>query len=231
MPPAVPSSDNHDHPGAPGLLRVVIVDDHPIVRKGLCDLINHEPGMTVCGESDTADGGLARIRLDRPDVAIVDLTLGMDSGLELVKAVNHSLPEVRVLVLSMHDESLHAERALAAGAHGYVMKDQTMGLLLGAIRAVAGGKIYVSPKMSERIVASVRRPARAGAHSGSAERLTDRERDVFALVGRGLTTRAIAEHLDLSVKTIETYHARIKVKLGLKNSHELIRAAVEWAQS
>ena len=106
----------------PGPLRIVIVDDHPIVRKGLTELINHEPDMTVCSESDTADGGLERIRVDRPDLAIVDLSLGMDSGLHLVKQLNASLPDVRVLILSRHDETLHAERALAAGASGYIMK-------------------------------------------------------------------------------------------------------------
>lgn len=231
MPSPITSPRDSDHTGAPAPLRVVIVDDHPIVRKGLGELINHEPGMTVCGEADTADAGLARIRLDRPDVAVVDLTLGLDSGLELVKALNHALPEVRVLVLSMHDESLHAERALAAGAHGYVMKDQAMGCVLAAIRCVASGKIYVSPEMAERIVARVRRPGRPGEESRPAERLTDRERDVFALIGRGLSTRAIAEHLDLSVKTIETYQARIKEKFGLSDSHQLMRAAVEWTQS
>ncbi|HET6497235.1 MAG TPA: response regulator transcription factor [Thermoleophilia bacterium] len=220
-----------DERGAPDRLRVVIVDDHPIVRKGLSELINHEPGMTVCGEADTADGGLACIRLERPDVAVIDLTLGLDSGLELVKALNHAMSETRVLVLSMHDESLHAERALAAGAHGYVMKDQAMGRLLGAIRCVASGQVYVSPEVAERIVARVRKPSRTVEGSRPAERLTDREREVFALIGRGLSTRAIAEHLDLSVKTIETYQSRIKEKFGLNDSHQLIRAAVEWAQS
>jgi len=215
----------------PGLLRVLIVDDHPVVRKGLTELINQEPDMTVCGESDTADGGLARIRQDHPDVAIVDLTLGKDSGLQLVKTLNASLPDVRVLVLSMHDETLHAERALAAGANGYIMKHEAMKSLLGAIRCVASGKTYVSPQMSERIVARVTGRGGTRVESIPCERLTDREREVFALMGRGLETREIAQQLDLSVKTIETYHARIKEKLGLKSGHELIRAAVEWNRS
>lgn len=215
----------------PGLLRVVIVDDHPIVRKGLTELINQEPGMTVCGESDTADGGLARIREDHPDVAIVDLTLGMDSGLQLVKTLNASQPDVRVLILSMHDETLHAERALAAGASGYIMKNEAAKNLLGAIRCVASGKTYVSPQMSERIVARVTGRHGTRVESVPFERLTDREREVFALMGRGLETREVAERLDLSVKTIETYHARIKEKLGLRSGHELVRAAVEWARS
>ena len=211
-------------------LRIVIVDDHPIVRKGLTELINHEPGMTVCGESDTADGGLERIRVDRPDIAIVDLSLGMASGLQLVKTLNASLPDVRVLILSMHDETLHAERALAAGASGYIMKHEATRNLIGAIRCVASGKTYVSPQMSERIVARVTGRRAAPDETAPFERLTDREREVFALIGRGLATRDIARQLALSVKTVETYQARIKEKLGLTTGHELIRAAVSWME-
>lgn len=210
-------------------LRIVIVDDHPIVRKGLTELINHEPGMTVVGESDAVAEGLERIRADRPDVAIVDLSLGLASGLDLLKTLTATMPEVRVLMLSMHDETLHAERALAAGASGYIMKHEAMENLIGAIRCVASGKTYVSPQMSERIVARVTRRGDA-AEKPPLARLTDRERQVFALMGRGLETRAIATHLNLSVKTIETYHARIKEKLGLKTAHELIRAAVSWTR-
>ena len=213
-----------------GPLRVVIVDDHPIVRKGLTELINHEPGMTVCGESDTAAGGLGRIRADRPDVAIVDLSLGMASGLQLVKILNASLPDVRVLILSMHDETLHAERALAAGASGYIMKQAANQNLIGAIRCVASGKTYVSPEMTERIVGRVTGRHAAPHQAAPLERLTDREREVFALIGRGLGTRGIALQLALSAKTIETYQARIKEKLGLTNVRELTRAAISWGQ-
>jgi len=208
----------------------VIVDDHPIVRKGLTELINHEPDMSVCGESDTVDGGLERIRADHPDVAVVDLSLGVESGLQLVKSLNASASDVRVLILSMHDETLHAERLLAAGANGYIMKDEAMQNLIGAIRWVATGKTYVSPQMSERILAKVtgRRTAPDGA--APRDRLTDREREVFGLIGRGLGTHDIARQLSLSAKTIETYQARIKDKLGLASGRELIRAAVSWVQ-
>ena len=214
----------------PRPLRIVIVDDHPIVRKGLTELINHQSDMTVCGESDTAAGGLDRIRANHPDVAIVDLSLGMDSGLQLVKTLDASLPGVRVLILSMHDETLHAERALAAGARGYVMKHEAMQHVLNAIRCVARGKTYVSPQMSERIVARV--TVRGGSRHERAplERLTDREREVFALIGRGLGTRGIADQLNLSVKTIETHQARIKEKLGCANARELTLAAAAWRQ-
>ena len=217
-------------PSRTGPLRIVIVDDHPIVRKGLTELINHEPDMTVCGESDTADGGLDRIRADRPDVAIVDLSLGMASGLRLVKDLDALLPDVRVLILSMHDETLHAERALAAGARGYIMKQEAMHNLIAAIRCVASGKTYVSPQMAERIVARVSARGTTRDDRVPFEQLTDREREVFALIGRGLATRDIARQLHLSMKTIETYQARIKEKLSLTNANELMRAAVSWTQ-
>jgi len=228
--PAHAASDDRKHASRPGPLRIAIVDDHPIVRKGLRELINREPGMTVCCECDTAAAGLERIRADHPDVAIVDLSLGLDSGLQLVKTLNASLPEVRVLILSMHEETLHAERALAAGAHGYIMKQAAMQQLIGAIRCVASGKTYVSPAVSEQIVARVTGRSAVRDDRGPFERLTDREREVFSLIGRGLDTRGIARQLGLSVKTVETHQARIKEKLGLPNGHALIRAAVTWTQ-
>ena len=224
----------HASPSAPpsgsetGPLRIVIVDDHPIVRKGLTELINHEPGMIVCGESDTADGGLARIRADRPAVAIVDLSLGLDSGLQLVKTLNASLPAVRILILSMHDETLHAERALAAGASGYIMKHAAMQHLIEAIRCVASGRTYVSPEMSERIVARMTGRRDMPDATAPFERLTDREREVLTLIGRGLGTRDIARQLTVSIKTIETHQARIKEKLGLTHVRELTLVAVNW---
>lgn len=211
-------------------LRIVIVEDHPIVRQGLVAVIGQQPDMTVCGESDTVTDGLDQIRTARPDIAIVDLSLGLESGLELTRTLDASGSKVHVLILSMHDETLHAERALAAGARGYIMKQEATQNLIAAIRCVASGKIYVSPTMAERIVARV--TARGGAPTERAplERLTDREREVFMLVGRGLLTREIAEHLRLSVKTIETHYARIKEKLGLHNLNELIRTAVAWTE-
>ena len=211
-------------------LRIVIVDDHPVVRRGLAEIINDQPDMTVCGESDTAAGGLERIRVDRPDVAIVDLSLGADSGLRLVKELDALIPEMRVLILSMHDEVLHAERALAAGARGYIMKDEASNHLIAAIRCVASGKTYLSQQMSERIVARVTGRGDRREEGTPFERLTDRDRQVFALIGRGLATRLIARQMQLSVKTVETYQARIKEKLGLANNHELIRAAVSWTR-
>ena len=213
-----------------GPLRIVIVDDHPIVRKGLTELVNGAPDMTLCGESDTAAGGFDRIRLTQPDVAIVDLSLGPDSGLRLVEQVAASLPAVRVLVLSMYDETLHAERSLAAGARGYIMKQEAMHELLGAIRRVASGKTYVSPGMAERIVTRVTHRGARDDTRAPIERLTGRELEVFTMVGRGLTTRDMAQKLGISVKTVETYQTRIKEKLGLSNGHELMRAAMTWVE-
>jgi DNA-binding NarL/FixJ family response regulator len=215
-------------------LRIAIVDDHPVVRKGLSHLINDEPDMAVCGESDSAAGALAMIGAARPDVAIVDLALGgagrLD-GLDLVRAIATSHPSVRVLVLSMRDELLFAERALRAGACGYVMKHEAIGELLAAVRRVAAGRIYVSERVSERFFAGVTGRRGAVTDFSPIERLTDREREVFELIGRGLGTRAIARQLKVAVKTVESHHAHIKEKLGLKSVRQLVRVAASWAQS
>jgi DNA-binding NarL/FixJ family response regulator len=221
-------------PPSPYSLRVAIVDDHPVVRKGLRHLINDEPDMAVCGESDSAAEGLALIGTARPDVAIVDLALGGASrleGLELVAAVATSHPGVRVLVLSMRDELLFAERALRAGAGGYIMKHEAVGNLLAAVRRVAAGKTYVSERVSERFFAGVTGRRAAAAGVSPIDRLTDREREVFELIGRGLGTRAIARQLRVAVKTVESHHAHIKEKLGLKSVRQLVRVAASWAQS
>jgi DNA-binding NarL/FixJ family response regulator len=221
-------------PQPPRALRVAIVDDHPVVRKGLSHLINDEPDMAVCGESASPAGALTMVDTARPDLVIVDLTLGGASGLdglELVKALAASHPSVRVLVLSMRDELVFAERALRAGAGGYVMKHEAIGDLLTAVRRVAAGKTYVSERVSERFLAGLtgRRTAHAGV--SPVDRLTDREREVFELIGRGLGTRAIARQLEVAVKTVESHHAHIKEKLGLDSVRQLVRVAVSWAES
>ena len=210
-------------------VRIVVIDDHAVVRRGLVDLLNHEPGLRVCGEGATAEDGLGLARTQQPDVAIVDLSLGAESGLSLVSALAAAHPDVRVLVLSARDELLFAERALRAGARGYIMKAASADDLLLAVRRVAQGHSYVSEAVSERIMASVSGRAPAGEASPLA-RLSDREREVFRLVGLGRETRHIAEQLSLSVKTVESHYAHIKEKLGVHSGRELMRLAVFWTQ-
>jgi len=212
-----------------GDVRIVVIDDHAVVRRGLVDLLNDEPGLRVCGEGATPDDGLELVRRQHPDVAIVDLSLGSESGLTLVAALAAAYPEVRVLVLSALDEMLFAERALHAGAHGYIMKAASAEDLLLAVRRVAQGLSYVSDAVSERILATVAGRTHAGDASPLA-RLSDREREVFRLIGRGRETRHIAEQLSLSVKTVESHYAHIKEKLGVHSGRELIRLAVTWTQ-
>src|SRR5512138_1325293 len=175
-------------------LGVLVVDDHPLFRKGLIDLIAGQPGIAVCGEAGTVEAALGSIAAHQPDVAIIDLTLGEQSGLDLVSTLAASHPAVRVLVLSGHDERVHADRALKAGALGYIMKDKAASELLTAVRRVAAGKPYVSPETADTILSTLGPSSRKATQSPS-DRLTDRERHVLKLVGKGLATREIAAEL------------------------------------
>jgi len=214
--------------------KVLIVDDHPIVRHGIAELLNHEADLTVCGEAEDAHQALeaiAEIAILKPDIAIVDITLkeGL-GGIELIKDIKARYPKLPVLVLSMHDESLYAERCLRAGAKGYIMKQEATEKVVEAIRQVLGGEIYLSDKMAQKILHKFigGQPEVGGS---PIESLSDRELEVFQLIGRGLGTRRIAEELYLSVKTIETYREHIKEKLKLKNAPELAQHAIQWVQS
>ena len=209
--------------------RVVIVDDHPMFRERLSELINHELDMEVCGEADDAQEAIRLIRETSPDLAIVDITLKGSSGLELVKSIKALSIVVPVLVLSMHDESLYAERALRAGATGYITKHQATEELLLAIRRVLSGEIYLSEKMTTVFLKSL---STVGAKSvaRSLDRLTDRELQVLEFVGRGYTTRAIADALKLGVATVDTYRARIKEKMNFRNAVELQHFAIRWVR-
>lgn len=210
-------------------IRLVVVDDHPIVRKGLVDLFGEAPGIAVCGQADTIAGATAVIAETRPDVAVVDLTLGTESGLDLVADLAKTAPSVNVLVLSAHDEQLYAERALKAGALGYVMKDRSAMELVAAVRHVAAGKTHVSADAAERILSTLGpHHRRADAGRSPLERLSDREHHVLTLLGQGLSTREIAGTLGVSVKTIESHFAHLKEKLGARNGRELTRLAVSW---
>ena len=204
---------------------VFVVDDHPIVRRGYIEIIRREEDLTVCGEAGTADEAMQRIPEANPELMIVDLSLDGTGGLELIKQINAEFPSIKVLVASMHDESVYAERALHAGATGYINKEQTTDHLIGAIRTVLLGKVYLSELMTERLLTR----ARIGEISKSPiESLTDRELEVFELLGKGLTTHEIAERISRSVKTIESHRENIKTKLGCKNSAELTHRATVW---
>lgn len=209
---------------------IVIVDDHPMMRQGLAALINNEPDLTVSAEAENARQAMAAVNSRRPDLLIADITLPDKSGLELIKDIQAFHPGLRVLVVSMHDESLYAERVLRAGGRGYIMKQEGGKKLLEAIRHVLSGRIYVSEKMSARILEMF--SGEQGTPSASpVERLTDREFEVFQLIGQGKATREIAAKLHVSVKTIEVHRLHIKEKLDLKTAPELIRFAVRWAES
>jgi DNA-binding NarL/FixJ family response regulator len=208
--------------------RILIVDDHPMMRQGLAQLINNEPDLTVCWEADTARQAFEAIGRNKPDLALVDISLPDKSGLELIKDFHAIHPELVVLVVSMHDESLYAERVLRAGGRGYVMKQEGGRKLMEAIRRVLAGQIYVSEKMSARILEIFSGGRRDGSGSPIA-RLSDREFEVFQLIGEGRGTREIAGHLRLSVKTVEVHRAHIKEKLGIKSATDLVRFAVRWS--
>jgi len=210
--------------------KVLLVDDHPLVREWLAVLINQQADLQVCGETDSAPKALQMIGAVHPDIAIVDISMEGGSGLELIKNIKASYPKVMVIVLSMHDEMLYAERALRAGARGYIMKREATKRVLQAIRCVLGGKLYLSDKMAmmmaEKFVDG--RPSTPGS---VLERLSDRELEVFQLLGRGYSSRRIAEELHVSVKTVQAFCARIKEKLGLSSATELLREATRWHDS
>jgi DNA-binding NarL/FixJ family response regulator len=214
-------------PTAPARRRVLLVDDHPLTRHGIAQLIGQQPDLVICGEAGTAEQALDCVRSQQPDLVLVDVTLPGKPGLELVKDLATTFPEVAVLVFSMHDETLYADRVLRAGARGYLMKSAGGEELLKAIRHVLGGKVYLSQDLSDRILdnlsGTLRRPA------GVLSVLSDREFEVFQLVGDGLPTREIGLRLHISGKTVEAHRLRIREKLDLKNASELTKYAVRWA--
>jgi DNA-binding NarL/FixJ family response regulator len=208
--------------------RVVIVEDHPMVRDHLAQIINKESDLEVCGEADNIQQGMRIIRNISPDLAIVDITLKGSSGLELIKGLKVLSMSVPVLVLSMHDESLYAERALRAGAKGYITKHRSSQEVLSAVRRVLAGDIYLSEKMVSNVLHKFAPGGSQGIKPRTIDRLSDRELVVLEMIGRGQTSRAIAETLDLSVATVDTYRARIKEKLNLQNAFELQHFAIQW---
>jgi len=206
---------------------VFVVDDHPIVRQGLALLINRESDLVVCGEAEEMQSALSAIQTVRPDILIVDISLNGPDGLELLKNIRLTSPRLPVLILSMHDESIYAERALRAGANGYIMKQEATEKVLVALRRILSGEIYVSDRIANSMLRHYVRGATASGQSSVSD-LTDRELEVFRLIGEGQGTRQIAEALHLSVKTVESYQAHIKEKLSLRSARELVQHAVEW---
>ena len=210
--------------------RILIVDDHPMMRRGLAQLINHQPDLVACGEADTAAQTLKRIAADKPNLVLVEISLPDRSGLELLSEIRARHPKLPVLVISMHDESLYAERVLRAGGRGYIMKREGGKMLMRAIRQVLGGRIYVSDKMTARIL-EIFSGHRTDLAQSPVERLSDREFEVFQMIGQGKGTRQIAAHLHLSVKTVEVHRANIKRKLELKRGADLVRSAIRWTET
>jgi DNA-binding NarL/FixJ family response regulator len=207
--------------------RILIVDDHPLVRSGLGELISNEPGLEVCGEADDADDALRKVAATSPDLIVIDISLKSSSGIDLIKRIKDRHPQVKMLVSSMHDESLFAERSLSAGAMGYISKQEAIDKVIVAILHVLRGQIYLSTQMSERLLHRMISGPKSLERS-PIESLSDRELQVFEQIGKGLTTREIAGNLHLSIKTIETYRDNIKTKLNLTNTAELSRHAVQW---
>jgi DNA-binding NarL/FixJ family response regulator len=212
---------------APEAKRIVIVDDHPLFRKGLEDLIHSEGSFAVCGEAGNAAEAMEIIRKLNPDLAIVDLSLPGANGIELIKNTRAEFPKLPILVLSMHDESLYALRALRAGAEGYVMKHEAMANVIQAIREVFNGRPYLSPAMAAQVITKFAHRNAEG-EADPVERLSDRELEILELIGKGNEVRQIAKLLHLSPKTVETHRAHIKDKLDLKNSREVTRFALQW---
>ncbi|MFB3891587.1 MAG: response regulator [Phycisphaerae bacterium] len=210
--------------------RVFVVDDHPIIRQGLSQMIRHEKDLFYCGDAEDAPEALKGIEATKPDIVVVDITLKSTSGIELIKDVRIRFPEMPILVLSMHDEAFYAERVLRAGARGYVMKEEATEKVIEAIRRILAGELFLSDKMSASLLSKLVE-GRASAGVFPVERLTDRELEVFELIGRGLGTRHIAAKLHLSVKTIESHRANLKMKLQAKTATELLRHAINWVQS
>ena len=223
----VPSANRNLRSDSPDAKRIVIVDDPPLFRKGIEELIHSEGAFVVCGQADNASEAMDLIRNLSPDLAIVDLSLPGANGIELIKNIRAEFSKLPILVLSMHDESLYALRSLRAGADGYVMKHEAMANVIQAIREVFNGRPYLSPAMAAQVITKFAHRQAEG-EADAVERLSDRELEILELIGKGKDIREIAKRLHLSPKTVETHRSHIKDKLDLKNSREVARFALQW---
>jgi len=212
-----------------GAKKVLVVDDHPLFRRGVVQLLSDEPDLVVTAEASSNHEALGAVRKQRFDLAVVDIGLeGSTNGIELTKNLRAEKPELPVLILSMHDETLFAERALRAGARGYVMKREALDNFIGAVRAVLNGEIFISPNMSKRMIFAHLHGA-SGEGASPVDRLTDRELEVLQLIGAGRDVRQIAEQLHIGTKTVEAHRSHIKEKLDLPNAREVVRFAARWS--
>jgi len=208
--------------------RVLLVDDHPLVRQALREAISRECDLTVCGEAEDRDGTLTAIEASGPDLAIVDVGLKNSDGIGLIKDIHDRHPRMLTLVLSMHDESLYAERAVRAGASGYISKQETSAKIMEVVRKVLAGEIYWSERMAAQVASKVAHSVR-GASGSPTDLLSEREMQVFELIGSGISTPAIAARLHIDVSTVESYRARIKEKMNLRDAKELLQTAIRWS--
>jgi len=210
--------------------QILIVDDHPVVRDGLASIINHQRDMNVCGEAEEANDAMNAIAESNPDLVIVDISLKCSDGIELTKSIKAKYPKLSIIVFSIHDESVYAERSLLAGAKGYLMKDAVSENIIKAIRTVLSGEIYVSSTILKQFMHQI-----AGDKTGDTntpiENLSNREFEIFRLIGQGYKSSQIASQLHLSAKTIETYRSRVKLKLNLSNAAELLQYSIKWSMS
>jgi DNA-binding NarL/FixJ family response regulator len=205
--------------------QVLIVDDHPLMRDGLVELISGETDVAVCGEADSAASALAAIDALNPDIVVLDLTLGADDGVALVATIHERSPALPILVLSMHDETLYAERLLGLGARGYVMKQEASEVFLFALRKLIAGEHYVRPELAARLFSRV---SRASSQQSPANQLTEREREVLRAIARGFGTQEIAKSLGMSAKTVDSHRRNMREKLGLASASDLVRYAMQW---
>jgi DNA-binding NarL/FixJ family response regulator len=210
--------------------KVLIVDDHPIVRQGIDLLLRDEEGLTVCAEAESVNEALDAIEQQEPDIAIVDLSLKESSGLELIKDIRVRYPNLKVLVLSMRDEGFYAERVLRAGARGYITKEEGPGKVVEALHKIMAGQIHVSESMASKVMSKIIDDGGESDDQSLVSSLTDRELEIFTLIGNGLPTREIGKRLHISAKTVDSHREHIKEKLQLDNATDLLKHAIQWVQ-